>query len=73
MKLEQLHYLSEAVKYKSISVAAEENFISQPSLVPVLPNWRMNWASPLCGRNAAGVSSYQRPRACCVGKNRNYF
>ncbi len=24
MKLEQLHYLSEAVKYKSISVAAEE-------------------------------------------------
>ena len=31
MKLEQLHYLSEAVKYKSISVAAEENFISQPS------------------------------------------
>ena len=32
MKLEQLLYLREAVKYKSISNAAEKNIISQPSL-----------------------------------------
>lgn len=56
MKLEQLHYLSEAVKYKSISVAAEENFISQPSFSASITKLEKELGVTLLRRNSRGVS-----------------
>ena len=56
VKLEQLHYLSEAVKYKSISVAAEENFISQPSFSASITKLEKELGVTLLRRNSRGVS-----------------
>ena len=56
MKLEQLHYLSEAVKYKSISVAAEENFISQPSFSASITKLEKELGVTLLRRTSRGVS-----------------
>ena len=56
VKLEQLHYLSEAVKYKSISVVAEENFISQPSFSASITKLEKELGVTLLRRNSRGVS-----------------
>lgn len=56
MKLEQLIYLNEAVKYKSISIAAEKNFISQPSLSGAINKLEKELGVELLRRTSKGVS-----------------
>ena len=56
MKLEQLLYLKEAVKYKSISIAAEKNFISQPSLSGAINKLEKELGVELLRRTSKGVS-----------------
>lgn len=56
MKLEQLHHFSEAVKYKSISVAAEENFISQPSFSASITKLEKELGVTLLRRTSRGVT-----------------
>lgn len=56
MKLEQLLYLREAVKYKSISIAAEKNFISQPSLSGAINKLEKELGVELLRRTSKGVS-----------------
>ncbi len=56
VKLEQLQYLKEAVKYKSISIAAEKNFISQPSLSGAINKLEKELGVELLRRTSKGVS-----------------
>ncbi len=56
MKLEQLLYLREAIKYKSISIAAEKNFISQPSLSGAINKLEKELGVELLRRTSKGVS-----------------
>lgn len=56
MKLEQLLYLQEAAKYKSISIAAEKNYISQPSLSGAINKLEKELGVELLRRNSRGVS-----------------
>ena len=56
VKLEQLLYLQEAAKYKSISIAAEKNFISQPSLSGAINKLEKELGVELLRRNSKGVS-----------------
>lgn len=56
MKFEQLVYLSEAAKYKSISVAAEKNYISQPSLSGAISKLEKELGVELLNRNSKGVT-----------------
>ncbi len=55
MKLEQFLYFSEAVKYNSISIAAEQNFISQPSFSSAITKLEKELGVTLLRRNSRGV------------------
>ena len=56
MKLEQLKYFQEACKYGSISVAAEKNYISQPSFSSAITKLERELDTPLLNRNSRGVT-----------------
>ncbi len=56
MKLEQLYYFREAVKYHSISVAAEKNYMSQSSVSYSILNLEKELGVDLLKRTNAGVS-----------------
>ena len=59
MKLNQLHYLIEAAKYKSISIAAEKNFIAQSTFSSAITNLEKELNIILLERNSKGVRSTQ--------------
>lgn len=59
MKFEQLHFFKEAVKYNSISVAAEKNFMSQSSISYSIINLEKELGSELLKRTNAGVTPTQ--------------
>lgn len=56
MKLDQLRYFQEACKYGSISVAAEKNFISQPTFSSSITKLERELNVTLLNRNSRGVS-----------------
>lgn len=56
MKLDQLHCFQEACKYRSISVAAEKNFISQPSFSSAITKLEKELGVTLLNRTSRGVS-----------------
>lgn len=56
MKLDQLHYFREACKYRSISVAAEKNFISQPSFSSAIAKLEKELNVMLLNRTSRGVT-----------------
>ena len=56
MKLDQLHCFQEACKYHSISVAAEKNFISQPSFSSAITKLEKELGVTLLNRTSRGVS-----------------
>lgn len=56
MKLEQLRYLSEAIKYQSISIAADNNFISQPSFSSAITKLEQELGVKLLRRSSKGVT-----------------
>lgn len=56
MKLDQLRYFQEACKYGSISVAAEKNYISQPSFSSAITKLERELDTPLLNRNSRGVT-----------------
>lgn len=56
MKLEQLHYLREAVKYNSISIAAEKSYISQPAFSGAISKLEKELGITLLRRNSKGVT-----------------
>lgn len=56
MKLEQLHHFMEAVKYKSISIAAEENYISQPTFSASITKLEKELGVTLLRRTSRSVS-----------------
>lgn len=55
MKLEQLYYFREAVKHSSISIAAEKNFVSQPTLSNAVNKLERELGAELLRRNSKGV------------------
>lgn len=55
MKLEQLYYFQEAVKYRSISVAAKQNYISQSSFSGAISRLEQELGAPLLKRTNTGV------------------
>ena len=55
MKLEQLYYFQEAVKYRSISVAAKQNYISQSSFSGAISRLEQELGAPLLTRTNTGV------------------
>lgn len=55
MKLEQLYYLAEVAKYKSISIAAEKNYISQPSMSGSIIKLEKELGKELLHRTSRGV------------------
>lgn len=56
MKFEQLYLFKEAVKYNSISVAAEKNFMSQSSVSYSIINLEKELGTELLRRTNAGVT-----------------
>lgn len=56
IKFEQLRYLQEACKYGSISVAAERNYISQPSFSAAITKLEKELGVTLLNRNSRGVT-----------------
>lgn len=56
MKLEQLHYFREVVKYRSISVAAEKNYIKQASLSTIIAKLEKELGVTLLVRSHRGVA-----------------
>lgn len=56
MKFEQLRYFQEACKYGSISVAAEHNYISQPSFSAAITKLEKELGVTLLNRNSRGVT-----------------
>ncbi len=56
MKLDQLRYFQEACKYQSISVAAEKNFISQPSFSAAITKLEKELDVTLLNRTSRGVT-----------------
>ncbi|MEE0509812.1 MAG: LysR family transcriptional regulator [Peptococcaceae bacterium] len=56
MKIEHLYYFREAVKWKSLSVAAEKNFISQPALSSAISKLEKELNVTLLHRNRRGVA-----------------
>ena len=56
MKFEQLRYFQEACKYESISVAAEHNYISQPSFSAAITKLEKELSVTLLNRNSRGVT-----------------
>ncbi len=59
LKFEQLYHFSEAVKYNSISVAAEKNYMSQSSVSYSILKLEKELGVDLLKRNNAGVSPTQ--------------
>lgn len=59
MKIEQLYFFKEAVKYHSISVAAEKNFMSQSSISYSIINLEKELGTELLKRTNAGVTPTQ--------------
>lgn len=55
MKLEQLYYFCQAVKYRSISEAAKNNYISQSSLSGAISKLEKELGADLLRRSNAGV------------------
>lgn len=72
MKLEQLLYFSEAVKYNSISIAAEQNFISQPSFSSAITKLEKELGVTLLRRNSRGVQPTEAG-AIILGKVHDIF
>lgn len=56
LKFEQLYYFKEAVKYNSISIAAEKNFMSQSSVSYSISNLEKELAIDLLRRTNTGVT-----------------
>lgn len=56
MKLEDLYYFREAIKYQSISVAAEKNFISQSTVSIAIKRLEEDLGVDLVKRSSKGVS-----------------
>lgn len=56
MKLEHLYYFREAVKWHSLSVAADKNFISQPALSAAISKLEKELNATLLHRNRRGVT-----------------
>lgn len=56
MKLDQLHCFREACKYQSISVAAEKNFVSQPSFSSAITKLEKELNATLLYRTSRGVT-----------------
>lgn len=56
MKLEQLFYFREAVKYNSISIASEKNYMSQSSFSQSIINLERELGIELLNRTNAGVT-----------------
>lgn len=56
MKFEQLFYLQEAVKYKSISLASEKNYIAQSSLSASITKLEQELGVALLHRTSTGVT-----------------
>ena len=56
MKLEQLYYLKEAIKYNSISIAAEKNYMSQSSVSHSILNLEKELGVDLLKRTNTGVT-----------------
>lgn len=56
MKFEQLYYFREAVKYRSISIAAEKNFMSQSSVSYAIINLEKELGAELLKRTNTGVT-----------------
>lgn len=59
MKFEQLHLFKEAVKYNSISIAAEKNYMSQSSVSYSIVNLEKELGIELLKRTNAGVTPTQ--------------
>lgn len=59
MKLEQLFHFREAVKYNSISIAAEKNYMSQSSVSHSIINLEKELGIELLNRTNAGVTPTQ--------------
>lgn len=59
MKFEQLYYFKEAVKYNSISIAAEKNYMSQSSVSYSIINLEKELGIELLKRTNAGVTPTQ--------------
>lgn len=59
MKFEQLYFFKEAVKYNSISVAAEKNFMSQSSISYSIINLEKELGTELLKRTNTGVQPTQ--------------
>lgn len=56
LKIEQLYLFKEAVKYNSVSAAAEKNFMSQSSVSSSIINLEKELGTELLRRSNAGVS-----------------
>ncbi|WP_099468984.1 LysR family transcriptional regulator [Konateibacter massiliensis] len=56
MKFEQLYYFKEAVKYNSISIAAEKNYMSQSSVSYAISNLEKELGIDLLRRTNTGVT-----------------
>lgn len=56
MKLDQLYYLKEAIKYNSISIAAEKNYMSQSSVSHSILNLEKELGVDLLKRMNTGVT-----------------
>jgi DNA-binding transcriptional LysR family regulator len=59
LKFEQLYYYKEAVKYNSISIAAEKNYMSQSSVSYSILNLEKELGIELLKRSNAGVTPTQ--------------
>lgn len=62
MKLDQLYYLTEAIKYQSISIAADNNFISQPSFSSAITKLEQELGVKLLRRSSKGVTPTESGR-----------
>lgn len=56
MKLEHLYYFREAVKWKSLSVASEKNYLSQPAISSAISKLEKELNVTLLHRNRHGVT-----------------
>lgn len=56
MKLEQLYYLSEAIKFKSISIAARENFVPQSTVSSSISRLEKELETSLLNRSNKGIT-----------------
>lgn len=62
MKLDQLYFLKEAIKYGSISIAAEKNYITQPAFSSAIAKLEKELNTTLLQRTRKGV----KPTKTCL-------